>query len=342
MLRPRLALFAPVLLLVLGTSGCGIYQNYPTDHDTPWPLVEVQGEGHERPRALVIRPVEGSQAQSLDVLHEEVEASGLFAALQTRATGTQTRPGYDYRLEFELASRDDYSWVAWLGLIPGIPILSEEHYTLTCRVFDHKNELMGEVTHAATVSQALGLILLPFNVLYTILPGSSSPYDVLHFGTRKELMVRALIRDLLREANERFDFSTAAIRKAQAAARAPSFDESLEDLREGRLEEAIQGFAKLIQADNSNPLAWYNLACALALNEQPDRAFKVLEGAVQAGFRDREHALKDKDLASLREQHPEQFAAFLARIDAENAKTKSEAPAPEREPEEEPAPSEAR
>ena len=328
----RLTLFAPLLMLLLATSGCGIYQQYPTQHTTAWPLVEVQGEGHERPRALALRPVEGEGAQSLDVLHEELVESGLFSAVQTRATASQKRPGYDYRLDFNLSSEDEYSWVAWLGLIPGFPILSEEIYTLRCQVYDGKDELMGEVTRSATVDQAIGLILLPFNVIYTILPGSSSPYDLLHYGSQKELMVRALIRELLAEASERFDFSTDAIREAQGSAAAPSFEASLQAMREGRHSEAAQGFARLLQQEPKNSAAWYNLACALALGGETEKAFQVLEGAVQAGYRDTQHALKDPDLASLREEEPAKFAAFLERI--EDAKTKEQAPAKAEQPSE--------
>jgi tetratricopeptide repeat protein len=305
----RLSAFV-FLLCALLFSGCGIYQDYPTGHLTPWPLVQVEGEGHERPRALVIRRILDASGggHRLNLVHDEVVGSGLFSSVQTRASETQSRPGYDYILEFSLSSRDNYEWYAYLGLIPGFPIFSEEIYTLTCTVYDGEKERLGEVEHSVEMDQALGLILLPWNIIYTILPGRFSPYDLLSSGDREALMIRAMTRDLLMLANERFDFRPPELlseeekKEAQRKSARKLAEQGLSHLNSDELKEAEQSFAQALKADPTYENAWYNLACTYARMGKLDAAEEAFGYAIEAGYDDFEHAEKDKDFDPLRDR----------------------------------------
>lgn len=298
------------VLCALLFSGCGIYQDYPTGHLTPWPLVEVEGEGHERPRALVIRRILDASGggRRLDLVHDEIVGSGLFSSVQTRATETQSRPGYDYILEISLSSRDNYEWYSYLGFIPGFPIFSEEIYTMTCTVYDGKKERLGEVEHSVEMDQALGLILLPWNIIYTILPGRFSPYDLLSAGDREALMIRAMTRDLLMLANERFDFRPPNLLTKEEKQEAKRKDarklaeEGLSHLNSNELSEAEQSFAQALKADPTYENAWYNLACTYARMGKLEGAEEAFGYAIQAGYDDFEHAEADKDFDPLRDR----------------------------------------
>lgn len=339
---PRLVSALALALSALLFSGCGIYQNYPANHLTPWPLVAVEGEGHARPRALVIRRIleDSGGGRSLDLIHDEVVGSGLFSSVQTRATETQNRPGYDYILEISMSSRDNYEWYSYLGFIPGFPILSEEIYTMTCTVYDGHKERLGEVEHSVEMDQALGLILLPWNLIYTILPGRFSPYDLLSSGEREAQMIRAMTRDVLMLANERFDFRPPALlsEKEQKEAKrkgARRFaEEGLSHLEGGKLEEAERAFAQALKQDPSYANAWYNLACTYARMGKLEAAEEALGFGIQAGYDDLEHAKQDTDLDPLRER--ESFQRLLAGLEAKQGKPKQkEAPEQQDPPAEE-------
>jgi adenylate cyclase len=59
-------------------------------------------------------------------------------------------------------------------------------------------------------------------------------------------------------------------------------------------------------------LNYYNLACALALSGQKEKALDNLEKAIDAGFTDRQQYETDGDLDSLRET--EKFKQLLKRL----------------------------
>jgi hypothetical protein len=332
-------LFATCLILVW-SSGCGIYQEFPTQHVTPWPIVEVSGEGHERPRVLVTRKILDANGggHRLNVAHEEIVDSGLFSTVQTRSTQGQTRPGYDYILALSLTTTDNYEWYAWLGLIPGFPIISEETYTLTLTVYDGEEELMGQVSRDGTVTQALGLLLLPFNVIYSFLPGQFSAYDLLSSDRREALMIRAMIRDALMLANEKFDFRPSGLLSAeekQDVKRKVStkhMKAGLDALNSAKLVEAEQAFAQAIKADPTHHEAWYNLTCTYARMGKLEAAEETLGYAIKAGMRDLEHLTKDKDLDPLRER--EGFQAMIKALKA--GREAREEPKPEPQPEPDP------
>lgn len=65
-------------------------------------------------------------------------------------------------------------------------------------------------------------------------------------------------------------------------------------------EEALRAYLRL---DSSGFVAWYNLACALALQEKVDEAADALVKAVEQGFNDLKQLQRDPDLAAVR-GHP--------------------------------------
>lgn len=68
----------------------------------------------------------------------------------------------------------------------------------------------------------------------------------------------------------------------------------------GRLEQGREADEALVRLEPNSPLAWYNLACSLALTRQPDAAIRALQKAATLGYSDAEWMLDDDDLASLR------------------------------------------
>jgi hypothetical protein len=69
----------------------------------------------------------------------------------------------------------------------------------------------------------------------------------------------------------------------------------------GDLDGAIEAGHRAAEFAAVRASAFYNLACAYALNGQKDFALKALQGAKRAGFADRSLMASDPDLASLRD-----------------------------------------
>ncbi len=70
--------------------------------------------------------------------------------------------------------------------------------------------------------------------------------------------------------------------------------------RLGRHEEGLAVDHRLVQLAPENSTVHYNLACSLSLLGRPNEAIQALERAVELGYDDAEHLLRDEDLASLR------------------------------------------
>lgn len=69
--------------------------------------------------------------------------------------------------------------------------------------------------------------------------------------------------------------------------------------RAGRFEEGLRVDLKLTTCEPDEPIHHYNLACSYALLELKDEAFRALHAAIERGYRDREHLLRDEDLFAL-------------------------------------------
>jgi len=68
----------------------------------------------------------------------------------------------------------------------------------------------------------------------------------------------------------------------------------------GEHEKGLKIDRRLTRLRPEDPVAFYNLACSLSLTEQLDGAFDALRRAIQLGYVDMGHMLKDPDLENLR------------------------------------------
>lgn len=102
----------------------------------------------------------------------------------------------------------------------------------------------------------------------------------------------------------------------------PHERDSLDAFSEGDHAEAERILRDWIDEEPNNFVPWYNLACALALQEKTEEAERALARAVELGFADLAHMINDGDLRNLRET--ETFISIVenwdlieeARIDA--------------------------
>jgi ketosteroid isomerase-like protein len=79
-----------------------------------------------------------------------------------------------------------------------------------------------------------------------------------------------------------------------------------------QLPEAIKSLEQAIKVGGGAALDFYNLACALALSGQKEKALDNLEKAINAGFTDRRQYETDSDLDKLRQT--ERFKELLKRL----------------------------
>jgi tetratricopeptide (TPR) repeat protein len=70
--------------------------------------------------------------------------------------------------------------------------------------------------------------------------------------------------------------------------------------RLGRYDEGLLVDQRLVRLEPEEPIVHYNLACSLALLGRADESIEELTRAVDLGYEDLEHMLKDRDLRSLR------------------------------------------
>ena len=85
--------------------------------------------------------------------------------------------------------------------------------------------------------------------------------------------------------------------------------------RLGRLEEGLVIDRRLVRLEPDNPTVHYNLACSLALLQRIDESLDALAQAIQFGYDDAEHLLRDEDLAALRAE--ERFQEMARRLACE-------------------------
>lgn len=87
--------------------------------------------------------------------------------------------------------------------------------------------------------------------------------------------------------------------------------------RLGRLEAGLEADLRLSRLAPDNPTVHYNLACSLALLGRLDGALEALERAVECGYDDPEHLVRDEDLRALQ---PElRFQRLVRKLEAEAA-----------------------
>ena len=91
-------------------------------------------------------------------------------------------------------------------------------------------------------------------------------------------------------------------------------------LMEGNRARAIEYYEKWAEADPTDAISLYNLACCYALDNRKVEALHTISRSAEAGWSDSTHALTDPDLAVLRAE--EQFTRALNKM-ATNARLKS-------------------
>ena len=70
--------------------------------------------------------------------------------------------------------------------------------------------------------------------------------------------------------------------------------------RHGEIEKGLELDRKLVEIDESNATAHYNLACSLSLVENFDEAICALRKSISLGYCDFNWMLEDQDLQALR------------------------------------------
>jgi len=85
----------------------------------------------------------------------------------------------------------------------------------------------------------------------------------------------------------------------------------------GRYAEGLRADRQMVEMEPHSPIAWYNLACSLALTRQADAAFAALEKAISLGYDDAEWMQEDDDFRPLRKDP--RFIRLLAQMLARKA-----------------------
>jgi predicted Zn-dependent protease len=80
----------------------------------------------------------------------------------------------------------------------------------------------------------------------------------------------------------------------------------------GRYQDGLCADREMVKMEPDSPTAWYNLACSLALTNQPSDAFAALEKAIALGYDDAEWMQDDADFAPIRDDP--RFARLLAQL----------------------------
>ncbi len=71
---------------------------------------------------------------------------------------------------------------------------------------------------------------------------------------------------------------------------------------EKEYKEAILYFRKWLQADPKDHSSWYNLACAYSLSKDKKKAMDAFEMAIEVGWKDASHSLRDSDLTFIHKE----------------------------------------
>lgn len=84
----------------------------------------------------------------------------------------------------------------------------------------------------------------------------------------------------------------------------PDFVEALIQLghlytKFGFFDKGLSVDRKLATLRPNDPVVFYNLSCSYSLTGQIDKAFAVLQMAIEQGYQDFEHLSQDKDLKNL-------------------------------------------
>jgi tetratricopeptide (TPR) repeat protein len=79
-----------------------------------------------------------------------------------------------------------------------------------------------------------------------------------------------------------------------------------------RYKEGLEIDRRLVALEPSEPILRYNLACSFALLGDADRSLDELSRAIDLGYKDAEHMVRDRDLRSL--HRDARFEGLVKRI----------------------------
>lgn len=82
--------------------------------------------------------------------------------------------------------------------------------------------------------------------------------------------------------------------------------------RSGRIREGLAVDLRLVTLAPRDPIVLYNLACSFSLWGKPETALRMLELALEFGYDDEGHLVRDPDLANVRDLAC--FDEFLIRL----------------------------
>ena len=95
--------------------------------------------------------------------------------------------------------------------------------------------------------------------------------------------------------------------------------QAMDAIMQGDYKTAAAHYRKWVEADPTDAVSLYNLACCEAILKRPDEAMRALRMSSEAGWSDSLHTAEDPDLESLRSR--DDFKALLSDI-ARNARTR--------------------
>lgn len=129
--------------------------------------------------------------------------------------------------------------------------------------------------------------------------------------------VRDAAAESLAILNDPFGMTMLLARGRQAAALDISIfmSQGLEYLKARRYDEALAEFRRVLEVDERNSIALYNMACAFSLMGRPDDAVDYLGRSVDAGFHDLDHIRQDSDLDNIRDT--DGYRDIIRRLEAE-------------------------
>jgi predicted esterase len=95
--------------------------------------------------------------------------------------------------------------------------------------------------------------------------------------------------------------------------------QAMDAIMQGDYQTAAEHYRKWVEADPTDAVSLYNLACCEAILKRPEEAMRALRMAADAGWSDSVHTIEDPDLESLRSR--DDFKSLLSDI-ARNARTR--------------------
>jgi len=89
------------------------------------------------------------------------------------------------------------------------------------------------------------------------------------------------------------------------------FNQALKSIQ-NEVDKSIQYFSYCLAISPKNNLVFYNLSCCFALKKMVNESIRCLSKAVELGYSNLEHMLKDEDFSSIR--NTKQFQDIVQKL----------------------------